>query len=285
MARTVQAETSGGWFRRGWASASGFVLALGLLAVGALTLLFVFYSGERYVSESPRFRFRLAEMAGDGDNLRIMGANRAAADEIRGVFRHDQGRSLYTMPIEERRAQVLAVRWVREAAVIRRWPDGIDVMVDERRPAAFVHLTRKRSDAPKLMLIDEEGELLPIPDKHNYRLPVLLGLSEEQKPEARADRVRLMNYFFREISGLPVRVAELDAADTRNLKCRVSLDGRSLLLLMGADGFAGNIRRFVDHWPEIQQRMPDAQVLDMRVPEHITAVADEDTPAGQGKKR
>ena len=281
MPRTVQAESSTGWFGRGWASSSGFIIALGALAGLAMIALVMFYASERYVSESPRFRFRMAQMAGDEDNLRIMGSNRAAATEIRKFFREDQGRSLYTLPITERREQIMSVKWVREAAVIRRWPDGIDIVVDERQPAAFVHLTRRRSDPPKLMLVDDEGELLPIPDKHNYKLPVLLGLREDQPVAARADRVRLMRYFFRDIEGARVQVAELDVADTRNVKCRLSLNGRTLMLLMGADGFGANIRRFTDHWAEIQQRMPKAQVLDMRVPEHITAAEEE--PAGDRK--
>jgi len=282
MPRTVQAESSTGWFGRGWASSSGFIIALGVLAMLAMVALVAFYASERYVSESPRFRFRMAQMAGDEDNLRIMGSNRAAAAEIRRVFHQDQGRSLYTLPVAERRAQILAVKWVREAAVIRRWPDGIDVVVDERQPAAFVHLTRRRSDPPKIMLVDDAGELLPIPEKNTYKLPVLLGLREDQPVSARADRVRLMRYFLRDIDGAGVQVAELDVADTRNVKCRLSLSGRTLMLLMGADGFGANIRRFRDHWSEIQQRMPQAQVLDMRVPEHITAAAEEE-PAGERK--
>ncbi len=282
MARGSQSEKTG-WLGRGWASASGFVLGLSLLAVASLAALFVFYSSERYVSENPRFRFRLAKMAGDEDNLRIMGANRAAADEIRSFFRTDQGRSLYSMPLEERRSQILRVKWVREAAVIRRWPDGIDVVVSERRPVAFVHLPRRRSDPPKLMLVDDAGELLPIPERHSYKLPVLLGLREDQTAAERAERLHLMRYFFDDIAGQRVKVAELDLGDTRNLKCRVSLNGRTLNLLLGADGFGANVRRFIDHWPEIQQRMPQAQVLDMRVPDHITA-AEEDAEA-EGDKR
>jgi cell division septal protein FtsQ len=275
----TQSENKAGWLGRGWATSSGFLLGLGALAVVSLTGLFVFYAAENYVTASPRFRFRLAQLAGDEDNLRIRGANRAAADEIRRFFRNDQGRSLYTLPLVERRTQILSVKWVRDAAVIRRWPDGIDVVVGERKPAAFVHLPRHRSEPPKLMLIDEAGELLPIPEKHDYRLPVLVGISQQQTPEARAGRVRLMQFFLKDISEAGVRVADLDVADTANLKCRITMDGHSVVLLMGAEGFGNNMRRFVAHWPEIQERMPNAQVLDMRTPEHITAAEDEGSAA------
>jgi cell division septal protein FtsQ len=268
MARGTEQQS---WLGLGWASARGFILALSLLAAVGLAAVFAFYAGERYVSENPRFRFRIARMAGDEDNLRVMGANRAAADQIRAFFRADQGRSLYSLPIEERRSQIVRVKWVREAAVIRRWPDGIDVVVSERRPVAFVHLVRRRSDPPKFMLVDAAGELLPIPDRHNYKLPVLLGLREDHTNSERAERLRLMRYFFDSIAGLRVGVAELDLTDVRNLRCRVSINGRSLMLLLGADGFGDNVKRFLNHWPEIQQRMPAAQVLDLRVADHITA--------------
>ena len=284
MPRTpAQTDSKSSWLGRGWATSSGFLIGLGALAITTLIGLVTFYAAERYVSESPRFRFRLAQMAGDEDNLRIRGANRAAADEIRHFFRNDQGRSLYTMPIVERRAQILGVKWVRDAAVIRRWPDGIDVVVDERRPAAFVHLVRRRSDPPKLMLVDDAGQLLAIPDKSDFKLPVLLGLREDQTAAARAARVRLMHFFLKDVTGLGVRIADLDVADTRNLKCRVTLDGRSLVLLMGADGFNANMRRFVDNWTEIQQRMPNAQMLDMRVPDHISATEAEAGSEGSAR--
>jgi cell division protein FtsQ len=273
MPRRVSEETveSSSWIGRGWSSSSGFLLPLLGLGVVSLTVLFAWFTFESYLSSSPRFRFRMARMAGEADNLRVRGANRAAKTEIRKLFDDDQGRSLYHMPLAERREQILSIKWVRDAAVIRRWPDGIDVVVEERRPVAFVQLPRQRSQPSGLMLIDAEGHLLPIPEQNDYRLPLLIGLRTDQLPQDRAARVALMKFFLDDVADAGARVAEIDVADPRNLKCRLTVKDRSVLLLLGGENFGANLRRLLAHWDEIEQRMPNATVLDLRVPEHITA--------------
>jgi hypothetical protein len=80
-----------------------------------------------------------------------------------------------------------------------------------------------------------------------------------------------MEYFLKDIADLGIKVGDIDVGDPRNLKCRITLDGRSVLLLMGPDNFAANLQRLLSHWQEIQQRLPMAKVLDLRVAEHITA--------------
>jgi cell division protein FtsQ len=247
-----------------------FAVVLVLASALGLGLLFGLNWGESYLNSNGRFRFHMAQMAGETDNLRVMGANRTVTGEVRKIFYADHGSSLYRLPVSERREQIRQVRWVRDAVVIRRWPDGVDVMVEQRQPVAFAQLSGS-GGAPKVLLVDDSGILLAIPDREHYELPLLLGLNENQSDVERAARVRLMRYFYKETAGLPVKIGELDVADTRNLKCRVVLDGRSVMLVLGGEGFRDNMQRLLDHWQEIQEKMPDVKVLDLRVADHITA--------------
>jgi cell division protein FtsQ len=272
MARAEQQPSSSlGWLRVGRAFVLPLlsVTAIGLLALG------VFWTSEEYLIENPRFKFQLAQLAGDATTLRVGGQNRANAADIRDLFLDDHGASVYLVPIEERRAQILQLNWVKDATVVRRWPNEIDVFVVERQPIAFVQLSRRRGGSPDVAFIDEEGVILAIPDRQEYDLPVLLGVRADQRSEDRAARVRVMKRFFDEIEKLPVNVAEVDLADPENLKCRIQVNDRSVVLLLGQENFGVNVRRFLQHWQDIQRRMPEASVLDLRIPDRITAAPTE----------
>ena len=55
----------------------------------------------------------------------------------------------------------------------------------------------------------------------------------------------------------------------------MKLGDRSYLLLLGKEDFAYNLDRFQKHLPDIERRMPDAAVLDLRIRETITASDEE----------
>jgi hypothetical protein len=55
-------------------------------------------------------------------------------------FAEDSGKSVFDIPLAERRRHLLAVDWVREASVMRVWPDRIRIDIVERVPVAFASL-------------------------------------------------------------------------------------------------------------------------------------------------
>ena len=77
-----------------------------------------------------------------GSELRI--ARRSPAPRtpppraIEAVFAEDFGRSVYLIPLSERRASLRTVDWVKDASVARFWPNRVVVGVTERKPVAFV---------------------------------------------------------------------------------------------------------------------------------------------------
>ena len=106
-------------------------------------------------------------------------------------------------------------------------------------------------------------------------MPALSGLREDQKLEDRALRVRQMLRFYSQSKGSNLVISEVNLANLRNLKCRVKLADRSYLLLMGQEDFAYNLKRFEQHMAEIERKMPQAAVLDMRSRDTITASDEE----------
>ena len=63
------------------------------------------------------------------ESLEISGSAHASARAIEAVFAEDFGRSVYLIPMSERRASLRTVDWVKDASVARFWPNRIVVGV------------------------------------------------------------------------------------------------------------------------------------------------------------
>jgi cell division protein FtsQ len=219
-------------------------------------------------------------------DLRITGLSRTPGAAVRRVFREDEGRSVLLIPLAERRQQLLGIQWVREASVSRVWPNRIDVRVTERVPQAFVRLPAQRRWAPSIpALIDEDGVILPAPsDRGSYELPVLAGIREDQTHAERATRVRLMKALLADLGRAAEQVAEVDAAHLTNWKIILQVNDRAVTLILGDGEHGKKVQRFLQHWPEIQKRAPNAFKFDLRLADRITAVEEApsaQTPAGE----
>src|SRR5512146_140331 len=94
----------------------------------------------------------------NAEALQIRGLKYANRAKVQRVFYGDFGRSIFAVPLEERRRRLLAIDWVEEASVLRIWPDRLSVQIRERAPVAFVLFP---GGMP--LLIDREGVLLDPP--------------------------------------------------------------------------------------------------------------------------
>jgi cell division septal protein FtsQ len=247
-----------------------------LLTVIGVTVAVAIHLAESFLLHDRRFTFLLPPVPGEPSTLAVAGLSRTHEESIRRVFRTDAGKSVYEIPLTERRRGVESLDWIRHATIARRWPNRIEVYVIERQPAAFVQLPAGRG-RHRTSFIDADGYLMPITerDRQRYDLPTLFGVREDQKPADRALRVRQMQRFYRQVAELGLIIPEVHLHRLENLKCRVKLGDRGYLLLLGKEDFAYNLDRFRKHLPEIERRMPDAVVLDLRIRETITASDEE----------
>lgn len=250
-------------------------LASILAAGAALAAAVVVYRGiERRLIEDPRFALRPHD--GDptsGPEVRIEGIRHAPRERILEAFAEDAGRSLYLVPLAERRRRLLEVNWVRDASVARLWPDRLEVRIEERQPVAFVRLEARQPGAlSHTALIDADGVLLEIPPGSSYDLPVLAGVREDQPREARALRVRKMQRLLEEIGELAERVSEVDAANPNNLRARIQAGGRVVEVWLGQERYQGRLSRFLQYFAEVQRRYPEATRFDLRLEDRITVI-------------
>jgi len=249
--------------------------AILVLTIG-ITIAVSTHLAESFLLHDSRFSFRLPAVPGEPTTLAVGGLVRTGEESVRQLFRADSGKSVYGIPLSERRKGVESLDWVRQATIARRWPNRIEVYVTERHPAAFVQMPSGHGRV-RASFIDADGYLMPITgnDRQRYNLPTLFGVREDMKPEDRALRVRQMQRFYRQAAQSGLTISEVYLSNVENLKCRVKLDNRSYLLRMGKENFAVNLDRFRRHLPDIGRRMPWAAVLDMRDPTTITASAQE----------
>src|ERR1700733_3573327 len=118
---------------------TGRVLAIALaFSVLLIASIYVFHRLEQFLIRDPRFA--LAGVDADPAALEIAGAAHASRAQIERVFAIDLGRSVYLLPLSDRRETLRAVDWVKDASIARLWPNRVVVSVHERKPVAFVTL-------------------------------------------------------------------------------------------------------------------------------------------------
>ncbi|HZS53378.1 MAG TPA: cell division protein FtsQ/DivIB [Bryobacteraceae bacterium] len=224
-------------------------------------------------------RFRIAEAdeyAGQSPDLVVEGTHYASASQIRHVFAEDFGRSLYLVPIQKRRQQLLGIDWVEDATVSKIWPKTIKVHVTERVPVAFVHLRANARDGmSRFALIDRDGHILRPRMAAKFTLPVITGIREDESISNRRARVHRVLGMLKEIGALSGQISEINVSDPNNLMVEEHVDNDVVTLVLGDENYADRLQNFLANYPEIKARRPDATTIDLRVDGVITAVGDD----------
>jgi cell division protein FtsQ len=246
--KTARREAAPGF---GWRRWLAIVVTLTTFASMALAAREV----ARYVTRDPRFTLSKDRPG----SLQVRGLTYASRQKVARVFASDFERSLYNVPLHERRRRLLAIDWVEDAAVARVWPDRLLVTIQERKPVAFVH---SRSS---VLLIDRNGVLLEPPVRARLTLPVLAGVDENQPESERGRRAAAMLRLMRELGGQAKDVSEVNASDPEDLKVIAQAGERTVELHIGDGNFASRYQTFRNAYPEIQKRSPNGRVFDLRL--------------------
>jgi cell division protein FtsQ len=256
------------WLRLAFWLISGIVLMFGAFIAWHLIVEFLIKDDRFRVAESE-------ELAGQSPNLVVEGVHYASASQVRHVFSQDFGRSLYLVPLQARRQQLLEIDWVQDAAVSKIWPDTLRVAIREREPVAFVRLPERHSGAgTRLALIDAYGHILHPRVAAKFTLPVIAGVREDETVESRHARVERALEMLKEVGPLGVQISEVDVSDPNNLVVAEHVGNDVVNLMVGEENYAERLRNFLANYSEIKEKRPDAKTLDLRVDGVITAVGE-----------
>jgi len=186
--------------RRGRGVARGLRPA-GFLALGVLVLAAP-VAGVRWLLTSPRFAVTSVE---------VQGVARVAADQVRAAAAIAPGVNLWRIDPATVTARVEAVPAIRRAEVIRRFPNRVTILVEERRPFTLIH-------GGRLHWLDEEGRVLGAARAAVAPLmPLISGLSDAElvtmrsHPAPRAlEAIALIRALLRSGSALTTEISEID---------------------------------------------------------------------------
>lgn len=151
---------------------AGFALVAGVS-------LAVAWGARRYLVTSPRFAL---------DRVVVEGQKTRTKDGLMARAGMKMGENVFSIDLDSAKNKMLGDPYVRSAALTRRLPDTILVVIEERVPAAIVAL------GTDTLLVTREGEAfkhLDLGDPSD--LPVITGLSPESAESDRegfADSVR-----------------------------------------------------------------------------------------------
>lgn len=234
--------------RRGPAAWARLITRWGGLGLVAFGLVFgVWHTIDSYVEASPAFRFGGVEQSLDVSGLRFV-----QEADVHRMFEADLGRSMATVPIEERRTKLLEIPWVEEARVLRVWPNRLWVHIVERKPVAWVR-TAGSADFASLRVVDPYGVFLDPPADFDVDLPVVSGLDEGMPMGERQVRVGLVQNLMTELGVDRAQVSEIDVADSSNARVLTLYEGDVVELQMGAAQFRHRwevFHKYVESWKE-----------------------------------
>jgi cell division protein FtsQ len=236
------------------------MVALTGLAVVCVSTAMAGFKVRNYVFTDPQFTLSHDRK----DALTIQGLTYASRSKVQRIFAADFDRSVFTVPLAERRRRLLAIDWVEDASISRIWPDRLVVRITERKPVAFVFF---RSG---VLLIDFYGVLLEPPAQAQFAFPVLSGIREDEPEDRRREHVRTFLQVLEELGFLAKDISEVDVYDSDNIRLVTQIDNRAVALTMGDGNFARRYQSFLNHYPEIRKRSPDAKAFDLRLDDRIT---------------
>jgi cell division protein FtsQ len=243
------------------------------LVVAAAGLM-AFHRVEAFLINDQRFLVRgPGDLRQNGANFQVAGLRRVTREEVLRLFENDFGRSLYLFPAAERRRNLLAIDWIRDATISRRWPNQVFVKIRERQPMAFMQFNRP-GGTPYFRLVDEHGVLLPIPKGERFDLVVLTGAPAAEPEGKRAERVRTAGALLRDIGGLAARISEIDLRDPADLRVTMKLEGMPVTVQIGDHNFRPRLENFLAYFASMHEKRPDADAFDLRVDDRITAIGD-----------
>jgi cell division protein FtsQ len=234
-------------------------IAAGVIcAVVAAALAFAFVQVRAWLMRSPRFR------VGPVSSIAVTGNRTVPARSIQNLFSADAGRSVFRVPLAERRAQIEAFPWVQEAAVMRLWPNQLRVHVTERTPVAFV----RQGDT--IQLIDAHGVLLGLPGAaaQHYSFPVLLGIADSDPLSMRVARVGLYRQFAAALDAqgghIASRLDQVDVSDPEDIRATFMGAGRQPVVHFGSSHFLARYQAYQAHLADWLRQYPQLRSVDLR---------------------
>jgi cell division protein FtsQ len=239
-----------------WGRIFAGILLLGFFGVGAAAFLMA----KSYLLHDERFVIPSSSSIEFAGNIHVTRA------QLLGIFGGDVERNIFTVSLEERRAELERLPWVAHATVMRLLPNRMRVSIVERTPVAFVR------QGSRIGLVDGNGVLLDMPvdakTSEHYSFPVVTGISANDPLSTRAARMKIFERFTSELDGsgekISEELSEVDLSNPEDVQALIPDHSTEILVHFGEDSFLDRYRRFKEHLQEWRTLYPKLSSVDMR---------------------
>lgn len=202
-------------------------------ALFALALLLIAYGAGTMLAHSPAFPLRAIRVQGDLEHVSRGQIVDALQGQVSGTF--------FTVDVESIRSLFQAIPWVRRAEVRRRWPDRLEVTLEEH--VALAHWGQEADGR----LVNIYGEVFPgrVEPERRAPLPRFAG------PTGSEQEVTRRYAMFRELL-TPLSMEPRTVALSQRLSWQLRLSN-GLTVQLGRDNEKDPVRerlaRFVEVYP------------------------------------
>ena len=204
-------------------------------------------------------------------SIELEGNAHVTRAQLLGIFGGDVERNIFTVSLEQRRAELERLPWVAHATVMRLLPNRMRVSIVERTPVAFVR------QGSRIGLVDGNGVLLDMPaeakGKEHYSFPVVTGILGNDPVSTRAARMKIFERFTAELDGAGEKISEelseVDLSNPEDVQAMIPDHSTEILVHFGEDNFLERYRRFKEHLPEWRTLYPKLSSVDMRYEQQV----------------
>ena len=267
--RPVEVRRRAGWKQGLLVGARVFLALAAVTAVGGTG-----YLTYQFAVRGPFFRLPGPEA------IEVVNSEHVALAAVQERFLEDVNRSVFAVPLEQRRRSLEEIAWVEAASVQRVLPGRLRVYLRERNPVAFLR------QGTSLELVDAQGVILPVPEGASYAFPVLTGLPETFSPEERRARVALYLEFIADMDqngkGYSSQISEVDLSDPDDVRASLLEPDGAVWLHFGRDRYQEKFEAYLQHRSVWQKNGEAVRAVDLRYRGQI--VLNPEIPAGEGTK-
>jgi cell division septal protein FtsQ len=218
------------------------LLVLTTLTCAAIVVWAVY----RYSHSDPRFNVT---------QISVFGLRRVSEDEVmsRVKLRTDSNTNIFAVDMEDIRAKVEEIQWVRYVTVSRILPDQIQIRVVEREPIGYARI------GGHFYEFDAESAILEPDSATDLKMPILDGLREGDA-EHNLPKIAMYNKVLAELG--PGRFSEVIVNHSNEVSVVTNDD--PLIVNLGIEEFKERWSHYLALKDKITNEYKDAVRVDLR---------------------
>lgn len=206
------------------------------------------------------------------DQIDVAGNHVVARESLVNTFYNDRGKSVLTIPLDERRTDIQKIKWVESASVQRVLPNRIRVEIAERNPIAFVR------NGNEIALIDAHGEILDRPADLDARFPIISGITDALPKDEAERRMEIYQELVRDLNTVNAdssnQLSEVDLSNPKNV--RIVMAGipggnatQAIAIKFGSGDFTSKYRMLVENFAQWQANAGCVHSVDLQFTRQI----------------